>query len=257
MSDAATLNPYDALATFYDDAGFSNYSGAMAPRLINFLQQKGWMGSRILDLGCGTGMSTAHFAQTGLQTFAMDHSAGMMTMLERRLIGTDYHVELLHQDMREVDYPEELDLIFCVGNVLNEVRSMRDLEVVFSRAYKALSPGKIFLFDMTTIRGLAEQFGNQEHVLEVSDRILVTVQNFFNYESIAVTQRLICFVEGNGDGWQRHDSHLIMRGFPYNPIVKLLENVGFTAVSAFDSNLRPFDVARDTDGRFIIVAERN
>ena len=66
------LSAYARLAPLYDDLGFSDYTSAIAPQVLTFLQQNGWLGRRILDLGCGTGVSTSFFAGVGMETTGID-----------------------------------------------------------------------------------------------------------------------------------------------------------------------------------------
>ena len=248
-------NPYDILASFYDDAGFSNYSSMMASRLLTFLQQQGWMGRRVLDLGCGTGLGVAFFASHAMEVTGIDSSAEMLGVAERRFIDTDFSIMLKHQDMADGDYGSDADLIISLGNVFNEFQ-LPQIVNIFKHCHAALSPGKLLVFDMSTIRGLAEQFANNDQVLEISDNLFMTVQNYFNYEAISVRQRIIAFVYQDHE-WHRYQTTLTMRSFPFASITKLLEKSGFTVKGAYDSNLRSFDVNRDVEGRFIIVAERN
>lgn len=246
-------NPYDVLARIYDDAGFSTYSGTMASRLLTFIQQQDWIGRRVLDLGCGTGMSTAFFAGAGMEVIGVDSNRAMLQMGERRLDDTGYSYQFVEGDIREMNYPTEIDLVFCVGNVLNEVRSLREIEQIFARSFAALRPGKVMIFDMTTIRGLAEQLGKQDAVLDAADWLFITVENNFNYESIALNQRINFFLQQKTT-WDRAITTLTLRGFPYNAVVKTAEKVGFQVRGIYDTRLQPFEPSRDMDGRFIVVA---
>jgi SAM-dependent methyltransferase len=254
----ADNNPYNVIASFYDDAGFSNYAGAMAGRLVTFLHEQGWLGRRVLDLGCGTGMSAAIFAARSMEVLCMDNSPAMLEVAAQRMLGTEYLVTLIEQDIRQGPYPDELDMIFCMGNVLNEIMSQRELEAIFQHCYTALNPGKMLVFDLSTIHGLVEYFGNKEHMLDISDRLFVAVVNSFNYEGIAVQQRLTAFRRDAMDeqAWNRSDAAISMRGYPYANIIRVLEKIGFSILASVDSQLHSFDPNRDMEGRFIVIAQK-
>ncbi|MBZ0308874.1 MAG: hypothetical protein K8I82_22595, partial [Anaerolineae bacterium] len=160
-------------------------------------------------------------------------------------------------DITTLDFPGGVDLVYCIGNVLNELKSLRDIETVFNKAYAALAPGKVFVFDMTTLYGLGEEIGTSHVVLDVSDRIFIAVENTFNYDNMALRQRLSVFTRARGDSdWKRFSCYLTLRGFPFITVARLIEKAGFTISSTYDAHLNPFDPQTETVGKFIVVANR-
>jgi SAM-dependent methyltransferase len=250
------MDPYAPLAPFYDDAGFSAFSDNMTPRLLTFIQERGWIGRRILDLCCGTGTATAFLAERSMEVYGIDRSEAMLKIANMRVMGTGYEVHLQQGDITTIDYPDDIDLVYCVGNSLNELRSLKELEAVFSKAYAALKPERMFVFDMTTIYGLAEQIGSVQMATDVSDRLFLAMESQFNYDSISLRQQLTLFSQTNSDLWQRDTTALTLRSYPFLAIVRLLEKIGFDVKGAFDTRLNGFDPNNDVDGKFILVAER-
>src|SRR5581483_10324710 len=55
--------------------------------LVELARERGLAGSRALDVGCGTGLSTAPMADVGLEVTACDPSSEMLAHAARRLEG--------------------------------------------------------------------------------------------------------------------------------------------------------------------------
>lgn len=247
---------YSYLAPIYDDAGFAHYSSTMTPILLTHIQQTGWVGRRILDLGCGTGASTAFFASNNLDVLGIDFNDEMLRTAHMRVDGTGYLARLLEADIRQADYPDELDLVFMIGNVLNELSSPREVELIFQKASQALRPGKRFVFDMFTLQGIAHHLGTAEQVLDVSNRFFMTTQNTFSYENMTLRQNFNIFTLTVSENWQRTSSYLTLRSWPQQLIISLLEKAGLEVMGIYTSSLRPFDVQNDYDGRAIFIAKK-
>ena len=77
MSDLETIRVYDSRAADY--AELTNSVAPKDPRLQAFIDAC-TKGGRVLDLGCGPGMSAATMALAGLQVDAIDASAEMVAM---------------------------------------------------------------------------------------------------------------------------------------------------------------------------------
>ena len=250
------LNAYARLAPLYDDLGFSNYTTAITPQLLTFLQQNGWLGRRILDLGCGTGVSASFFAGVGMETTGIDISPQMLEVARKRQEDTGYHVDYLVGDVRQVDFPGAMDLVFCIGNVFNEFMSMREIKSIVEKAYNALEPGRSFVFDMTTLRGLGEYIGSGEQILDVSDRLFLAIKNQFTFDLMTTRQAIIIFYQGQDGHWGRFNVHLALRSYPHDRMLRLLEDVGFVIKGSYTTTLEEFDPLNDTEGRVIVVADK-
>jgi len=248
------INAYAHLARAYDDAGFSNYATSMTPQIIEYLQKDAWVGRRILDLGCGTGSSTAFLGNVRMQTWGVDISADMLKVAKMRVMDMD-HVELIEGDMRAVNFPPELDLVLCIGNALNELASLRDVAIVLKKSFDALQPGRRVVFDLLTPRGLGEYLGTQQQIIEVSDDIFMTVEGYYNYGQVALKQAFNIFTQQGGQ-WSRGTSFLALKGYTQDSIEQILEKIGYQVVSVVDSSFAPFKEEFDREGRMIFVCEK-
>jgi SAM-dependent methyltransferase len=246
---------YAALAPAYDEAGFANYAGYITPEILTFLQQNGWLGRRILDLGCGTGQSTAALAERGFNVTGVDQSAEMLGVARMRVQGTGYLADTMQDNILTMDYLGSQDLVLCIGNVVNDFRNLREVETLFRKAFAALEPDRRFVFDMLTLRGLATYLTG-EKILDISDRLYITAQGTFTYDTMSLRQTITLFHRGKDEAWQRTNAYLTLHSFPVERLTKLLETIGFKVFGAFTTHFEEFDLYNDTEGRTIVIAEK-
>ncbi len=246
---------YRALAPIYDDGGFSEYAMQIVQPLITKMQSEGWIGRRILELGCGTGAGTAALAHLGMDIIALDASPEMLHIAGLRLTDTGYNVELMQDDIRSARYPPGVDLVWMLGNTLNELMSLKQIEAVFARSFAALSPGRRLVFDCFTLRGLGEELGTREHVLPLSERLFVGIENRFSFDSMTLRQVIHSFRFQEG-AWQRDTVTLALRGYPIAALTNLLERVGFEVLGVYDVALNAIHPPAETEGQVILIAEK-
>lgn len=257
-SELPILNIYEGLHHIYDAAGFSEYAAYYTSIYLTYLQQKGWIGRRILELGCGTGESLVQFAEQRMFVTGVDISAGMLAKAEERFAGGGMSVNLEEQDIRQyVPKEKNFDLVFSIGSVLNYIQSVRELEQLFQRVNYGLNEGKTFLFDMRSIPGIVEHLGNKTEVLHQSEDIFVAAQNTIDYETFTL-ERLMTFVypnEASGQLVRQHELHLV-RSYPFRVITNLLQKNGFEISDVLNLDLEEYDASNDRHGRMVIIAHK-
>jgi SAM-dependent methyltransferase len=249
-------NAYETLPLIYDEAGFSDFAKEYVPAFIQYLQEHGWIGRRVLDLGCGTGVSIQTLGERRMSVTGVDSSPEMIAQATARLSEASFDFQLIHDTLQNYVPPEKgFDLVLCL-NVLNHVASVRDLEKVFQRANWGLESGKIFLFDLHTIRGLAANNGDRTEIFHDSNDLFVTIDNQFDYETSSLWQYYKFFFRQPGGDFVRSEEDHILRGYPYRAVVGMLQRSGFQVQHAVDLNFRPFDITTDKTGHVVIIAEK-
>ncbi len=259
--------PYSALAEVYDRAGLSDYTRDHVHNYINYVQSIGWAGRRVLDLGCGTGVSSWLVAGHDLRVAGIDASSHMLARAQARekQNNTDNGSPMVfdppsfyQMDIRELESPlGEVDLVLAMGGVLNAIQSLRDLETVFHRVHGVLEDDKLFVFDIRTIRGLSSNSSSDDMVLyDNGYNLIVIVRSQFSFETLSCTQQVIMFQQQDL-AWDRKDEVHIERGYPAQGISALLERAGFSVVAVLSPDLSPFDPMVDPEGRAVFVAQKH
>lgn len=249
-----TNTPYPQLAPIYDRVGMSRFAELLTPRLIEHVQEQDWLGRRVIDLGCGTGMSTRWLANRGYATTAVDQSAEMLDAASKALPGAGLSLTWQQRDIRALDESiGQFDLALAL-DVLNELASLRELEQTFAAIMQVLDAGKLFIFDMHTIQGLTEQGALGEELLYEDNQLLVLTQQDYDHD------RQIChsyhrIFEREGELWRRGDARRTLRGYPIQAMATLLQRTGYEVLSMLTPDLAAYQVG-ERAARVIFIARK-
>jgi SAM-dependent methyltransferase len=247
------VEPYHALASVYNKAGLADYSAKIVPHLLEMAFSLDWVGRNVLDLGCGTGEVACWLAERSYRTIAVDSAQPMLD------VGTAYAsehglgVEWTHADLRTFRPGVAIDWALALGGTMNMLATVQDFESVIQQVYAALDTGKLFMFDMDTIRGLVEGGNFDRIVYDDGATSFVSAQSRLSYETLTrtTTYRVLRF---NSQAWQRADETHIQRGFPMQAVIRALSRTGFNLLKTLDTEL---NVAEPNDrNRLILVAQK-
>ena len=248
-----TVEPYHALATVYNQAGLANYSVQLVPRLLELAFSLDWVGRTVLELGCGTGEVACWLTERSYRVLAVDCSQPMLNVGTTFAAEHGLEVEWTHADLRTFKPGVTIDWALALGGTLNLLPTLQELETVIQQVYAALDSGKLFIFDVDTIRGLAKD-GNIDRILyDDGTTALVAAQSRFSYETLTrtTTYRVLRF---DGQAWQRADETHVQRGFPMPAVSRALTRAGFKLLKTLDTELNIAD-PNDRE-RLIIVAQK-
>ncbi len=100
-------------------------------------------GKRVLDLGCGLGEASAHFAQRGAKVTSSDLSPGMLEMTKRVAALRGCTVDTVVASATDLSAlpSDEFDVVYA-ANLLHHV----DIQTCIDEVYRVLKPGGIAAF---------------------------------------------------------------------------------------------------------------
>jgi len=142
-----TKEAYDRLATSYDAVRYRKESMRRGHKLeCDFIRGSIGRGSRVLEVGCGTGRITNVLLETAESVTAVDIS-GEMLKVSRSKLGRRNNLELIHSDLFQLENRLPLrtfDTVVCM-RVLPHIR---DVDSALETLTHFMSPGGQVLFDL-------------------------------------------------------------------------------------------------------------
>jgi SAM-dependent methyltransferase len=209
----------------------------------------------VADAACGIGAACLVFAKRGLNVIGIDQSPEMIRIAARDAQRSGLDVQLLIQDLRNLVLDRQADLVTCMYDSLNLIETEADLEIAFRSVSGALVVGGIFVFDIYTIRGLAEVWGSHIEIHTNTADHFVASQTNWNYETSTNEKTLFGFSlkDGNWEHWrERHRA----RGYSLNRVQALLDNTGFKVCEITDWDNAETGVVNENTLRAVFIAER-
>ena len=140
-------NAYREDLSYIHDTAYGGVARDAAKRLLDELARVGHPRGTVVDLGCGSGILARHVGQAGYRVVGVDLSDAMLAVARAQAPNAELRVG----SFVSVDLPECV-AVAAIGEVLsygfdaaNDDRARADL---FRRAYEALVPGGLLLFDV-------------------------------------------------------------------------------------------------------------
>jgi SAM-dependent methyltransferase len=248
-------SPYAVLAPIYDAIGMSRFAESIISSLTQYAQQQDWVGRRVIDLGCGTGAATRWLANHGYAITAVDKSPEMLDAARRALPSSGLSLTWELRDMRALDESiGSFDLALAL-DVFNELSSLNDLEQAFKVVLRLLEPGKLFLFDMHTIRGYVQQGIDELELVHEDNRLLTLAEHRYDYDR-QICQTKYRLFQRDGDTWRRSEATRTLRAYPIQAMASLLQRVGFDSITMLTQEFNPLPAGEHGESRVLFYARK-
>lgn len=234
----------------------ADFGANMTPKLIDFAQRHDWLGRRIVDLGCGTGAGLRWLVQHSYIATGVDFSSEMLAAAHTALETEQLSADLLNRDIRDLGSDLAGTDLALALDVLNELGGLRDLEMVFRSVHAVLNPGKLFVFDLHTIQGLAEMGMQGCKLLRDTTDLTVFTADRYDYERQTSERRYLVF-QRTGQLWSRTDASRTLRAFPAQAVAALLQRCGFQVSHVLDlDSFNSFEPGVSRAARIAFIAEK-
>ncbi len=145
------MSAYCSLAAAYDGLTTDIDYAAILDFLEAILHQADRHPETMLDLACGTGSMSLLLAERGYRVLGADISEEMLTEAAGKAAKlTKNPPYFICQPMQRLRLPEPVDAVLCLLDSLNYLTEPEDCRQTFTRVYRALKDGGVFLFDINT-----------------------------------------------------------------------------------------------------------
>jgi SAM-dependent methyltransferase len=221
---------YEAIAPVYDDFtahhDYELWLGELLPRL----RGHGLSGTRLLDVGCGTGRSFLPMLERGWEVTACDLSPAMLE-LARAKAGDA--AKLSVADMRELPELGEFDLVWALDDAVNYLLGGEELGAALSGMRANLAPDGLLMFDVNTLYAYRSFFAETQRVERGGRRLVWRGQSSNDAAPGSISEARF-EVEPIAEGLAPVQTHVHrQRHFPEAEVLELTEAAGLECLDVF------------------------
>lgn len=223
---------YEAFADIYDALMDDIDYDAWADYYLRLIARRGVAPRSLCDCACGTGSMSVRFAARGIKTVGADISADMLERAQEKARQRGVQAMFVCQDMCALALPRPADAVVCACDGVNYLTDDARLNAFFESARRALKPGGVLAFDISSAWKL-------EHVLgdgffgEERDDVAYLWQNRFDPQARTVTMDLTFFVREADDRYRRFSEVHVQKAHDPEHLKALLEQNGFMDIEIF------------------------
>lgn len=235
MAGDSAREAYDTWAPVYDEFNRGYMFERWTGKLLEKAEEAGMGGKRLLDIACGTGMSTLPMLDRGWTVTGCDISPAMLD-IARGKVGE--RAGLFEADMRELPDFGEFDLVWAINDPLNYLLDVEELEAAFDGMRRNVAADGIVLFDVNTLVTYRTFFSNEIVVNGEEGRLVWQGQLSPADVSTGTFAEARFNVEGNADLNSVHRQ----RHFTETEVLAALTAAGLDCIAQFgekDGDLTP------------------
>ena len=230
------MNAYTSLAASYDRLTNDVPYAQILDFLEALLQAEGSHPETVLDLACGTGSMSILLAKKGYRVIGADMSEDMLTEAQSKADALEGNRPFfIRQRMEKLRLPEPVDCVVCCLDSLNYITDPALCKKAIERAYRALKPGGIFLFDVNTPEKLRAMDG--QVFLDEDDDVFCVWRG--EYED-RVCRYGIDLFSRDGEHWLRSFEEHLEYAYTPGELTEYLHDAGFGKVRIYgDRRMEP------------------
>ncbi|MDL2257535.1 class I SAM-dependent methyltransferase [Eubacteriales bacterium OttesenSCG-928-K08] len=187
----------------------------------------------IVDCACGTGTLSLLLAQMGYHVIGADASADMLRVAQEKARAAAAQIPFVCQDMRKLLLHKPVDVILSANDGVNYLIDEPDVLAFFQAAHKALNPGGLLLFDISSPYKLENVLGNNTFSDVQEDCAYIWSNNYQKHARLCEME-LTCFWK-NGMLYERTDELHLQRAHDPQELILLLQSAGFRNIHMYEA----------------------
>lgn len=232
-----SVNAYSALALVYDMVmDHVDYEG-WADYILHIVELNAEVDdhakTRILELGCGTGLFTVELLeQTSATIVAADGSASMLEWAEKRLKEDKKRVSLAQFDFESgwdsQSGAEPFDIVLLLYDCINYIQTPEGLSALFAGVKANMKPDSVFVFDQSTP---ANSINNAAFFEDEGEQDGISYSRKSSFDP-GVRVHTTQFEIATPDG-VFHENH-VQKAWTKEEIQGAIQTAGLTVIKAYD-----------------------
>ncbi|MET8144338.1 class I SAM-dependent methyltransferase [Sphaerisporangium sp. NPDC005288] len=209
---------------------------------------------RVLDVGCGTGIVAARFYKEGYQVTGLDISKAMLERARRRFHAAGDRATFIHGDATDFTIPEPVPFAFSTYDIPNHLRTLDQVASYLRAVHRAVEPGGMFAFDLTTAKGLEAM--NRIWIKDEKSAMFL-FRGAMNQEEGFGFFRISGVVRAEDGRYDRFESTIVNTAHAVADVRRLMDDAGWAdcRVGTPDHPLLPAERPEDED-RVLFVARK-
>ncbi|QFF99500.1 class I SAM-dependent methyltransferase [Psychrobacillus glaciei] len=186
-------------------------------------------GTKLVDIGCGTGVLSVQFAKAGYEVLGVDLSEAMLTIAQNRTVENNTSISFICQSMVELDGVEEMDVAVIAIDSLNYLNTLEEVEQTFHHIFRSLVKGGQLFFDVHSLYKMDMIYPDGPFTYE-DDQVAYIWNTELGEEQHSIYHDITFFVRDDADYYERFEESHYQRAFPVEQYENLLKKVGFSSV---------------------------
>ena len=245
------MDAYKNLAASYDRLTNDVDYAATVDFYEQILAREGLKPRTCVDLACGTGSVTAILAERGYQVTGVDMSEEMLTEAAMKTMDMENPPVFSCQLLQQLRLPRAVDMAVCALDSLDYITDPADCAEAIRRAYRALNPGGIFIFDVNTPEKLRAMDG--QVFLDEDDDVYCVWRGEFDEETNICSYGMDLF-QREGKVWHRSFEEHREYAYSRAQLTGYLRAAGFTHIEVYADRL--FEEPREGEQRIYFKARK-
>jgi len=245
------MGAYENLAVSYDRLTNDVDYEATVAFYNEILSREGLKPRTAVDLACGTGSVTKLLARQGLSVTGVDMSEEMLTVAWEKCMELPNPPRFVCQRLEQLWLPRGVDLAVCALDSLDYITNPADCKEAIRRAYKALNPGGVFIFDVNTPEKLRAMDG--QVFLDEDDDVYCVWRGEFDEETNICSYGMDLF-QRKENLWERSFEEHCEYAYSADQLVGYLKSAGFTHIRVYGD--RRLEAPAEGEQRIYIKARK-
>ena len=245
------MDAYKNLAASYDRLTNDVDYEATVEFYMEILRREGLAPRTVVDLACGTGSVTEILARKGYRVTGVDMSEEMLTEAAMKTMDMEQPPMYSCQLLQNLRLPRGVDMAVCALDSLDYILDPEDCKEAIRRAYKALNPGGIFIFDVNTPEKLRAM--DDQVFLDEDDDVYCVWRGEFDEETNICSYGMDLF-QREGNMWRRSFEEHREYAYSQEQLTEFLKDAGFTHIEVYADRL--FEAPREGEQRIYFKARK-
>lgn len=209
------------------------------------------MPTLMLDLACGTGEFSNHFAAKGVSVIGVDISYDMLAVAREKSAEAENDILYLCQDAAELDLYGTVDGAICCLDSLNHITDYDKFCKAIARVSLFLEKDRLFIFDLNTEYKHREVLGNNTFVIDTDDVYCVWQNEYGEKNMVEIN---LDFFTSDGDAYYRTSENFCERAYTDGEIKNALQKAGLKIEAVYEEMTQ--NAPNDTTQRVVYVTRK-